>query len=120
MILLLSNNSNNSVETNNSLLSNVNAAQENGAISLLSQQNGDSGFDAFGGKDIFGSIDFSNMDNNLFTASAEGAETTGSVAYNPAETTGSIACASGAETTGSVACGSSDSGSSCSSFSSVC
>ena len=120
MILLLSNNSNNSIETANSLLSNGNDAETSDAISLLSQENGDCGFDGFAGKDIFGTVDFSNMDSNLFTASAASAETGGAAPINSAETAGSVAYTGGAETAGSVACGSGDGGCSGGSFSSVC
>lgn len=114
MILLLTNNSNSSTETTPSLLSNNNEAQNAGAASLLSSDT-DGGFDGFAGKDIFGTVDFSNMNETFFSASA--AETTGSVAYNSAETAGSVAYTGGAETAGSVACGSESGGSS---FSSVC
>lgn len=48
--------------------------------------------DAFSGKDIFGTVDFSNMDASFF-ASASSAETVGSVAMNSAETVGSVAFA---------------------------
>lgn len=83
------------------------------------------GSDAFGGKDIFGNPDFSNIDLSLF-ADASQVETIGSVAYAPVETMGSAAFVS-TETIGSVACDiSGDAGfsSSCSdgggSFSSFC
>ena len=116
MILLLTN-TNNSSDSTPSLLSNNNnnEAQNAGATSLLSPD-ADGGFDGFDGKDIFGTVDFSNMNETFFTASAE-TETAGSVAYNSAETAGSVAYTGGAETAGSVACGSSSGGSS---FSSVC
>ncbi len=105
-------------ESETSLLSN-NGAENN--TNILTATNSDYGFDAFGGKDIFGSIDFSNMNENLF-ADASQAETAGSIAFNSIETVGSIACTS-VETAGSVACSSTgfDSGS-CGgdAFSSVC
>lgn len=90
------------------------------ASSILTNSDKDSGFDAFGGKDLFGEPDFSNMDANLF-ANADGTETAGSVAS--AETIGSVAFAS-TETAGSVACSdggaASASGSEGGSFSSFC
>lgn len=93
--------------------------------SILSNVNEDGGMDAFGGKDIFGTIDLSNMDESLFANAgteaagsiAMGAEAAGSIAMGT-EAAGSIAMG-GAEAAGSVACGS-DSGSGGGSFSSFC
>lgn len=96
------------------LLSNGNDAA--GSLSMLTAT-GDY-VDAFAGKDMMGTPDFSNMDPSI--ASSGQTETIGSMANAGTETIGSMACA-GAETVGSVACGGSDSGS-CGggSFSSVC
>lgn len=109
--------SSNTPNSSTGLLSNNNDAETAGSLayaegetSLL--ESNDGGFDAFGGKDLFGTPDFSNMNEASFSSE-------GSVAYT-AETAGSIACA--AETVGSVACasiGGSDCGGGSSSFSSV-
>lgn len=115
-----SNGLNASTETESGLLSNN--AEE--TTSLLSVENGECAMDAFGGKDIFGTCDVSNMNDNMFAGcaaetvgSVATAETVGSVAYASAETVGSVA--SGAEAAGSVACGGGDCGGG-GSFSSVC
>lgn len=100
------------------LLSNINNSSE---CSILTVTGNNGGIDAFAGKDIFGTPDFSNMDESFFANAGE-AETAGSVAYGNTETAGSIAC--GAETAGSVASASvgGDCGSACSDggFSSMC
>lgn len=104
--IFLNNSSNNFFSTNdseNNLLSN----NETETSLLTASDDSNCGFDAFSGKDIFGSFDESNMSENFFAS----AETAGSVANNT-ETAGSVAY--GTETAGSVAC--SDSGS----FSSIC
>lgn len=103
-------------DTESGSLSDFNA-QDSSILTATGDYN-NSCVDAFGGKDLFGTCDVSNM-SEAFVAS-ESAETAGSVACNSTETMGSMACNS-AETAGSVACGS-DSGSSggCSSFSSFC
>lgn len=101
----LSSNKSGSIETASSLLSSPQNEFES-CISFLSDGNdSDCGFDAFGGKDLFGNPDFSNMDASMFTANASNIETVGSVASSSIETIGSMACAS-AETAGSVACAS--------------
>lgn len=106
-------------ETETGLLSNNN---DFGNTSMLTVVDSNNGLDAFGGKDFFGTPDFSNLNENFF-ASVPQTETAGSVAYNTAETVGSVAYST-AETVGSVACASvgasfsSDCGGS--SFSSVC
>lgn len=93
--------------------------------SILTMSTGNGGFDAFGGKDFFGSPDLSNLNENFFAIATQ-TETVGSVAYNTAETVGSVAYSS-AETVGSVAFAGvgADAGASCSSdgggsFSSFC
>lgn len=96
--LLLNDNSRNTSNSATSLLSNN--IQFASASSLLSTNNYNSGFDAFGGKDIFGSINFSNLNESFFTSAVE---TAGSIANNSTETIGSIASAT--ETAGSVAFG---------------
>lgn len=86
-------------DSESSLLSN----NISGNVSLLSPLNSnDAGIDAFGGKDMFGTPDFSNP-NAAFFADVPQTETTGSIAYDSAETIGSVAFNS-AETAGSVAC----------------
>lgn len=112
--LFLSLNSSN--ETYSSLLSDSESSNS-GLIfsSYESDSEGSCGFDAFGGKDMFGSPDFTNFNTSFFAY--DSVETAGSMAS--AETAGSIASA--IETAGSVACSSGfDGGSSCGSFSSVC
>ncbi len=89
MILLLSNNSGNSIETAGSLLSEYNA-ETIGSMALFTNTNENfGGLDSFGDKDLFGTVDYSNMYN--FTADASGAETIGSIAFTGAETIGSVA-----------------------------
>lgn len=104
-------------DSETSLLSDTNM-NDSSILTATSDYN-NSCVDAFGGKDLFGTCDISNMSEAAFVAESS-AETAGSVACNSAETMGSVACGS-TETAGSVACGS-DSGSSCggSSFSSFC
>lgn len=110
-----------SPESESGLLSNnYNSGDMGGLFSMI---NDNGGFDAFGGKDFFGSLDLSSL-NESFFASIQQAETAGSVAYNTAETVGSVAFNT-AETVGSVACAGADAGSSCGSdgggsFSSFC
>lgn len=72
-----------------SLLSN----SMNNVGSILTMSNNESGMDAFGGKDLFGTTNFANF-NELSFVSSNQVETVGSVAYNSAETVGSVACAS--------------------------
>ena len=85
---------------------------------LTMVSNSDAGFDAFGGKDIFGSFNISDYSDGFF-ASADSAEVAGSVACFSA----GLSIAGGtAETAGSVAysggdCGSFSGGGA---FSSVC
>ena len=101
------NNLNSSNESYSSLLSDNNS-EASGLVFSSNQSIGEESCasDAFAGKDMFGSPDFTNFNTSFF-------------ACESAETAGSIACA--AETAGSVACSfGSDCGSSCSSFSSVC
>lgn len=75
------------------------------SILTSSTLNENGGFDAFSGKDIFGTPDFSNIDNNLFNTISSEAETIGSIAAaSSVETIGSIACVS-AETIGSISDG---------------
>ena len=103
---LFSNNTNGSI----SLLSSNEEESNAMGSSILTNNTEDNscGFDAFGGKDIFGNPDYSAFEGS-FIAEGAPAETIGSVA-RAAETIGSIAQA--AETIGSVACGfSSDSSS---------
>ncbi len=77
-----------------SLLSSDNDFEAQNTCSILTFDNPENatGMDAFGGKDLFGNPDFSNMDSS-FMANNAGAETVGSVAMNSAETVGSVACA---------------------------
>lgn len=123
---LSANNSSTSLLSNSdsesSLLSNNNSGNDLSVLSILNDDS-NSGFDAFGGKDIFGTIDLSNLNESFFACAAQ-TETIGSVAYDSAETIGSVAFNS-AETAGSVAsvdagagaaCGSSEGSSSFSSF----
>lgn len=104
-------------------LSNNNTESTNSLLSILNDDE-NAGFDAFGGKDIFGTIDLSNM-NESFFACATQTETVGSVACDSAETIGSVAFNS-AETAGSVACVDAGAGAACGSsegsgsFSSFC
>ena len=89
MILLLSNNSGNSIETAGSLLSEYNA-ETIGSMAFFADANENfGGLDSFGDKDLFGTIDYSNMNN--FTAYASDTETIGSIAFSGAETIGSVA-----------------------------
>lgn len=107
-------------DSESSLLSNNHS--EN--VSLLSPLNNeDAGMDAFGCKDMFGTPDFSNMNEASFAALPQ-AETIGSVAFNSVETIGSVAFNS-AETAGSVAFAGASVGGGCDggcggSFSSFC
>lgn len=112
---ILSNNSSTSLLSSNSDSSTSLLSSGTQETSLLTSTNADGCVDAFGGKDIFGTCDLSNISESILT-SANNSEAAGSVAYN-AETIGSVAC--GAEAAGSVAFCGSDSSSS-SSFSSVC
>lgn len=118
MILLLSNNSGNSIETAGSLLSQQ-SAETIGSMAFFNNAcETFGGFDSFGNKDIFGTIDYSNINN--FTANASDAETIGSMAFAGVETIGSVA-SSGFE--GSSFSASGFSGSSCGGgggFSSFC
>lgn len=100
-------------ETDTSLLSNNNSEAGN---SILSTPNCNGGFDFFGGYDIFGSPDFSDI-NGSFFASASQAETVGSVAFASTETTGSVASAGMGFDAGGCACACGDGGGS---FSSIC
>lgn len=129
-MITLSSKSNNSTIESVGLLSNVNNENETaGSLGLL-MSNDSSGFDAFGGKDLFGNPDFSNMNESSFQV-----ETAGSLAYaNHAEAAGSLACAdlgsicgsnfstgdsgAGASAGGGSPCGSCGGGGG--SFSSVC
>lgn len=116
---ILSSNNNSSASTETLLSNNTDTNAETvGSVAsiLFTPNNDDAGFDAFGGKDVFGTPDLSDMDGDLF-ANASQTETVGSVAYNSTETVGSVACAS-VETAGSVACADSGSSGGESSFSS--
>lgn len=106
----------------------TNTADTANSILNMNSNNGEC-IDAFGGKDIFGTPDLSNMDEGLFSADAgaetagsvASAETMGSVAYNSSETAGSVACADGGASAGAAASASSgDGGCGGGSFSSVC
>jgi len=79
--VLSSNNSgNSSIETSNTLLSANNDAETTGSIALLTGSGNEvNGFDAFGGKDIFGSTNYSDM-SAVYVANAGNAETAGSLA----------------------------------------
>lgn len=90
------------------LLSNPNEAETIGSLSMLS--NHGAGVDAFAGKDMLGTPDFSNMDQNL--ASAPQTETVGSLACADFGSLSAAFSGAGAE----ASCGSSGGGS----FSSVC
>lgn len=105
-------------ETETGLLSNNNYPEN--TCSILTMSNANAGFDAFGGKDFFGSFDCSNLNENFF-ADASQTETIGSVAYNSAETIGSVAYAASG-TSGSAVCAGVSTGSSCDggSFNSFC
>lgn len=110
--LLMSSNTENDSE---SLLSN----NYNYAESVFSGLYSNDSIDAFGGKDMFGTVDVSNLNESFFVCEANSdTETMGSVAYNSAETAGSIAFAGAGACVGAGA----DSGS-CGgggSFASVC
>lgn len=117
----LSTHSNNSsIETANSLNnSNHNNSETAGSAAAMfgNALNDDCAMDAFGGKDLFGTPDFTNIDASLFADASTGeTEAAGSVAYG-VETAGSVACADGGASVGTGAdCGSSDGGG----FSSFC
>lgn len=109
-------------DSDSDLLSNNNDTENASILSILNDDD-NAGFDAFGGKDIFGTVDLSNLDENFFanddtqaesaSIAYDSAETIGSVAFNSAETAGSMACA-GADA--GASCGASDGGGSFSSF----
>lgn len=96
----LSTHSNNStIDTANSLNNfNSNNTETAGSVAVMfgSAINEDCGMDAFGGKDLFGNPDLSNMDAGLFASAGntDNSEAAGSIAYG-AETAGSVACADG-------------------------
>lgn len=105
-------------ETEESSLLTESNIQNSSNILTASTASNEACIDAFGGKDIFGTCDVSNMNETVFANAS--VETAGSIASNSVETMGSVACGA-AETAGSVAYGSSDSGSSGSAgFSSFC
>lgn len=118
----LSTHSNNSsIDTANSL-NNINNNNEEtaGSVAMFgSETKDDGGMDAFGGKDLFGTPDFSNIDSSLFANAGTGeTEAAGSIAYG-VETAGSVACAdggAGASVGAGADCGSSGGGG----FSSFC
>lgn len=117
----LSTNSNkSSIDTANSLnnINNNNAETAGSAVMFGNAENDDCAMDAFGGKDIFGTPDLSNMDSSLFANAGNTGETeaAGSLAFN-AEAAGSLACADGgAGASVSVGCDSGSSGGGFSSF----
>lgn len=92
----------NNTDSDSSLLS-TDIDNSGSILTATSNYNQGDCMDAFGGKDMFGTIDLSNMDTNLFanadTSEAAGslasAETIGSVAYGTAEAAGSVACSDG-------------------------
>lgn len=95
---------------------NNNDAETAGSLALLFDGINDeesNGFDAFGGKDIFGNPDYSSL-NESFFANAGNTETAGSIAST--ETAGSLACAGA----GDCSAASASVGGDCGSFSSVC
>lgn len=78
----LSSNKNNSVETSGLLASNENKGVETvGSVASLLSTGSQDGtcVDAFGGKDIFGNVDFTNVPSD-FVASNSNVETAGSLA----------------------------------------
>lgn len=90
--VLSANASANFMSSNNDM-DDTNSANDYADSLLFNGNSNPSGLiDAFSGKDIFGTIDFSNMDTSFF-ANASSAETVGSVAMNSAETVGSVAFA---------------------------
>ncbi len=97
-------------ESETSLLSNGGIETINSILSTVNNNNG--GFDFFGGHDIFGSPDFSNLNDGTFFACASQTETVGSIAFGSTETVGSVASA------GMGGCSIGDGGGG--SFSSVC
>jgi len=114
--------SNSSVETAGSLAYGNHDVETAGSLACL--DNG-GGFDSFGSKDLFGNVDFSNMDNSFF-ANASSVETAGSLACADfgASAGFDFGGASSGGDFGGGACASvgADCGSSCGggSFSSVC
>lgn len=95
---LSTNSSKSSIDTANSLNSIDHNNSETAATAVMfgNAENDDCAMDAFGGKDIFGTPDLSNMDTSLFANAGNTGETeaAGSVAYS-VETSGSVACADG-------------------------
>ena len=122
---ILSNNATNSFFTadsdSESTLLTAGSNFQSASILTADSNEGSECIDAFGGKDMFGTCDCSNINTESFTA-FDSSETAGSMAFGSgSETMGSVACGS-AETAGSVACssGGSDGGFSCGGFSSFC
>lgn len=73
-----SNSSNGSyVDTLNSTANNSQETETTGALACLFD---DGGFDCFGSKDMFGSVDFANMGGEFVACSSQEVETIGSMA----------------------------------------
>lgn len=106
------NSSNTGIETAGSLANNGQQAETVGSLAFVSDNCG--GFDSFGTKDVFGSIDFSNM-NSIPASAFEGASSNG--VSSPISSGFDFGgCASSAPSVGAD-CGSSSGGGS---FSSIC
>lgn len=115
---LSTHNSNSSIDTASSLNGMNHSTETTGSVSFFfgNDASEDIGMDAFGGKDLFGNPDLSNINGSFFTDAGE-SETVGSVACG-VETAGSVACA---DIGGGASVGA-DSGASCGGggFTSVC
>lgn len=112
-----------SLETAGALANENNNIETAGSIALFTSDKEDSGFDAFGGKDLFGNPDFSSLDAGFFA----NAESCLASANNQSETAGSLACADSSSFSGDCGAASASAGSDCGggscgggSFSSVC
>ena len=89
------NSSGSSVKTADSMNNSANN-DEFGSLLFVTGNKDDSGFDGFGGKDLFGNPDVATLEA-AFLASGPQTETIGSMAAASTETIGSLACATGSD-----------------------